>query len=890
MRNRLSRRRHEGYAIQLLSDENGTLQPVYRAQSVDINTDFSIEQLSEIGNEGFVQLLDNTPVVTATVSGNQTAKDVASGVNALQWLALLANGDTVGSDRNEVVGIGKGVEFHNGNIHHPISKDRVDLGDVGEVIFTDAGATLIDGYAAKFTNERRTELKSVTFWVAETNTGTDGEIQVQLWSSTGTVPNAMVDAALRYKRVTGSFGGGSSNPDGFGAVTDLGSNGVLLTEMSATFDNYFVAEFDDYIMDKNTEYWLVFLQTDAAYDNSLGSDTIVIAAETVGSGGNSANRSSGTWAADATLNINYSLNATERLRDFDNKAFGIGDIGTTPEVRIPVSTDLFLPVKGIGNDLDRIQYYANMFTTSVGLTFDVGGVAAWEVGLEGDNETKFDMSRRNVSSGSITVAAGNSELAGSGTVVIGGATGVSADSVTIATNVDDVFLVTLNGEIVEQATTVAEFQNKDGCNESVPRWAVHDDIDSATSGEENKVYFPPSTLVTNDIVRVVYEPEASSDWDSYRLTSSPGDQGGIFKGELDIRMITDTRLPRVVEGLDVADSGTGSIVTINPGACYLRMDNIVDDSEIPQPTGVLELFRLTTAVNLTLDTAAEWSAIAASVDPFGNLEFVVFDGASQSAVEAAVTTASDGVTSAALGEFYLILAAVEKTAGPDITQIVDLREFHCNTLSLIQSASMSADLSREVIMELGNRKVVARNLVTPVPVTTEFTAKDSDQEIYALIQDPELRNTVSPASTTTFAASTAVNSADDWDAATLGDDDVPARVGDILFARGSLGIITAISTSTATVNNGNGWFGGTPPDGSKVEVKNGLLKATETADYIGIQVNLYQSDDRKEADKQVIFETIDNRPASTSVAIAVGGDGELNVSLQSDNLRAFTVA
>ena len=83
-------------------------------------------------------------------------------------------------------------------------------------------------------------------------------------------------------------------------------------------------------------------------------------------------------------------------------------------------------------------------------------------------------------------------------------------------------------------------------------------------------------------------------------------------------------------------------------------------------------------------------------------------------------------------EQFLILAVVVKDGAADITSITDCREFHRNSLGLIQSASYSVDMSRELIFELGNKRAVARSLNKPVNVTVDFSAMDSDEELYTL--------------------------------------------------------------------------------------------------------------------------------------------------------------
>jgi hypothetical protein len=500
-------------------------------------------------------------------------------------------------------------------------------------------------------------------------------------------------------------------------------------------------------------------------------------------------------------------------------------------------------------------------------------------------------------------------------VVLNGSTITTGDvdTLTLPENAEDVYVVCLNGEQIEQATTETQLTAK-----GVVRWAIDDGLGSGT---DNYLVFKADVLQENDVVRVQFQPTNEPSWETdYQLTSNPGDQGALYKGEVDIRLITDTTLSRVVEGLELSDANSGTTatltdttiafvdsnpdtitdtnsgfvtagfaagmtinvsgstsndgtytidsvaagtitlvdaeeltaeaagasitistvaeITVSPGACYLKIDDSAGDFQLNNTVGV-ELFRLTASTNLTLDSADEYSLIYAKPDPFGNMEISAVDAATVSAAEEALTTNT-------LLQDALVLGLVDKEVG-GITSVTDCREFHANTLSLIQTASYSVDMAREIIFELGNKRAVSRTLNKPVNVTVDFSAKDTDEELHTLIhlttEITEVKtdeedsssaiDTIDYTDTTVTIVGTTPGTGDDWEA------DIGAEVGDIIEARGSFGVIKSFSganNDTATVAE---WFGGTPLDGSSLKVREGILCADQLSDKIGIQVNLY---------------------------------------------------
>lgn len=185
-------------------------------------------------------------------------------------------------------------------------------------------------------------------------------------------------------------------------------------------------------------------------------------------------------------------------------------------------------------------------------------------------------------------------------------------------------------------------------------------------------------------------------------------------------------------------------------------------------------------------------------------------------------------------------------------------------------------------MELGNHRDVERSLNKPVPVTADVTAKDTDEELYVLLHEVSTADLV----TTSVADQSAISYTD----TTLTDTDnftTTPSPGDIVVVRGVKGLVKSSTASVCTVY---GWYGETPLDGVGYSIYKGILNSDRMSESLGIQVNLFTSEDREETDKNIIIETINARPVSQSLSVSVGGDGELSFSLNSDNVRALVVA
>lgn len=895
MRTSSARNRHEAYAVYVLTDENAEVHPVRRAQSLDLNTDFSTETLQELGNEGYVQIKANTPVVGLGLGGNQVAVDLDTNSHALQWLGLLANGYTEGDGRNEVFAIGDRLVTHDGDIHQPVAKDKDDVGltaadDSPYVLFTynpAAGGTGISKFAFTFTNERPTTLKDVTFWVSYLAGATNfAGLTVDLYQTSAGVPTTKITDATAYYSSDGT------------TRTSLGTT-VDFAELTAdTFATYFQAVFNNVRLARNTTYAIVLEIDTASYDYAAGAgDEVILAADTYhGTGATPFNcyaythpgASWGIHTIDSErVRLCYSLNLDDSISNFDVYTAGwveaAGDIADTL-IRIPSTVDALVPVKSPNDTLGRIQVYHQLFTNSMSWAFEVGGVATWEAALEGDNESLLDGTYKTGQLASIEAEVGTNLTASATKNLNSESTEMDTLDLPAAYQADDIYAVYLNGELLEQATTNAQL-NAVG----VVRWCMAD-----TFSTDQEIGFTENSLVENDVVRVLLQPQDDPSWEDYRLVSEPGDQGGLYKGEMDIRMILDTTLARVIEGLEVADASITTAgdehvrVSISPGAAYIRMEDAVNDQDLQNPNGngIRELFRVTETTYFRLDNATEFSVVYATTDPFGNLQFLAEDAASTNAALASIFGGSSSQV--------LILASVSKAAAGTVTAITDLREFHTNTMSLIQSASYSADLAREVIMELGNKRAVSRSLTKPVPVTTDFVAKDTDEEIYVSIHQSDQVDSIAASANNVYTNQNATFAAGVNLATGAGMVSTTGiSVGDIIEVRGSLAIVTSLSDDGGTNNVANvagGWYGGRPLNCAEALFRNGILKSDKMSERIGIQVNLYDDDARAESDKQAVIETVDARPSSQSLSVSVGGDGELSVSVLSDNLRAFVVA
>lgn len=970
MRN-VSRLQHDQYAIYALTDPNLTIEPMTRVQSADFGADFNTDVLYELGNTGYVQQKEDTPAVSISLSGNQLAKDAEIDVHPLQWLALLANGNTNlidstygDADAKEVVIIGEAVYLHNGEIIAPLTSPHSDSDDC-DFTYDTTGPTGYSKLAASFWLQENAILRNVSFRIKRTGAVVnDTKIHVFVTDETSNLPdNTYIDRADYYSYTEDDESGTETR---WSASTDAIDSDDLETDYSRIFcaqftggvkllggQKYFIV----WSMDAETDTG--FGCTEGSYDYSSGL-TIELACKsgTDVTYTNAYGYAEGTpdaWEAISTATmIHYSIGLDKVTADFDKYIAGddslssaTGSLESTNS--IPSTIDLVVPIKG-QVELNRVIYYGQCFTNSIALNFDVGGLSTWDVALESDNRSMFAGDRKGMSVRSIEVDVGVNATVGT-TITLSGDSSTSADTLDFPTaeDFDDIYQVYLNGEELEQATTNSTLNTS-----GVTRWAIPDN-------EIDQIAFSPNTLVENDVVRIVYDPVIDNSWADYELSSEPGDQGGIRKGELDIKMITDTTIPRVVEGLEITAGTNQSVaeVIVSPGACYLDVSE--GEYDIDQPSSPkLELFRQTFTSEIQIGTATDWATEVTTV----NDTDVITSLGSYTITMTSVTNLKEGMdiiivddddaTDWVLGEitditgsdatiniYYLSSGGFTLASGDNVYiasrylvaksdrygnmiitchsyetasdppkyyetdvntdelllakvvlrydnvgstaslvyKVEDMREFHINTLSLVQTASFSADLSRDAIFELGNKNAVERNLSTPITVTTDFTAKDSDDELYILLHQPEIITTIPRDETNNrFTATSAVCNA--------GFSNISA--GDLLEVRGSIGVVSSVTDSSNIVIST--WYGGVPLDGSAIIARKGILKAKETSSQLGIQVNLYESDDKLESEKHVIFETIDARPASDSISISTGSDGEVSASLTSDNLRAMLVA
>lgn len=827
MRNKPSQLKYEAYSVLALTDPNATPRPFYRVQSLEWSSDYSTETLLELANEGYVQIKENTPVVSLTLGGNQVAKEiddtVSSEITGLHWTAALSNGDSLGTQNQVVFSIGKTAKYHisggnsnAGGVAYAADGDDAIMNFRGSSAsvptdVTSAGATDSVGVELKTPNkDKKMIIRHVGFSLLKVNTG----------ALAGYVYAVITTAA--------------------GAII-AESNQILATSLPANFyptNDLTVFTFpEDVYLNKNTTYNVGITTNGYTYGN--GATEINIEGFTATGAGNAVfSTDKGgdaiTWAEQADLSLIYTLGWEWDLSDFD-VSYVTKEIDTTDATIDPESArniynnavDVLVPIRGM-SELQRVLLVHASAINSVSWDFNVDGVATYEVGMEADNHSLFTGDRKVVDIASHEVTSGEQ----------------TAKIVDLSATFSEIWEIYKNGEMLHEAASATDL-NATG----VHKWTQSAGI----------ITFSESTIYELDAIRVAGNPVTDPTWASYRLVSEPGDQGGLYKGEMDISLITNTSRPRVIEGLKVVNpSGDNFLIEILPGTCYLKNST----------TKELELFRLYESFYFRITEAVASYYILLSMQ--GEVP----------TISALVSTSAENID-----EYDLILALVTSD-GAKVSAIVEGREWHRSRMGLIQSSGFSADLGREVIEELGNENVVERNLTKPVTVSVDVTAKDSDEELNVLIHEPRtVVKTQASANGITYTATTLAH-------AGVGSS---VTAGDIIVARGSKAIVSAVAANTLTLPQ---WFGDIPPARAGYTIYKGILKASELDDNIGIQVNLYTSNDRDEydstglllGDKRIVVETAEARTASDSISIATGGSGEMSFTVNSDNLRAFYVA
>lgn len=946
MRNRPSNLTHKDYAVCVLTDAGETVRPIYRVQSKDSSGDFSTEPLYELGNEGYVQIKENTPVMTFTFSGNLVAQEIDSNTHALQWASNFANGDPDGDDAKEAIFIGRSVYYQNGEIHTPGVSPITSSGDVS---FNQVGGNNVTRIAAIFWTQEDASIKNISFRMKKANAPpADAKIRVGLATCPSGVITNFITWATAY-----SYSDSLASETRWLATTDRIDSGDLITSYTRQFNAYFNSSVK---LLGNTQYAIVWdMNTVGTYDHSSVNLINIACRDTNVSGGNCSRYYNLAWTNNTAIDVWFSLGGSRLGYDFDYSTYGdddqaiSGSYGLENVCRVPYSIDLLVPIRG-RSELNRVNYFAQCQANSLSLSYDVGGMATWDVGVETDNRSGFIGDRKGVEIRSIEVClygAGDNANVNT-TITLNSVPGVKADTLDFPSGAifDTVYQIYLNGMELEQATTNAQLNAL-----GVIRWCIPD-------SETDQIAFTVNTLVENDIIRVVYNPTNEPTWSTaYELFSEPGDQGGLTKSELDINLITDTTIPRVIEGMAITDADEEDYyeIDITPGSCYVDVDEGIFDVDLPGINPELEIFRLTipqtmllsaptvlTTVNdsdtipanggsitvtVTLSTGLEVGQEVMIVDEDSNDNWAVgmvtgvagnditinfwyvtatFDlnnGVTDDEIyivsrylvlrsdrygNALLSVTNDDETTikvhendVASDELLLAQIVLGWTGGVNddaIVRVTDMREFHRNTLSLIQTASQSADMGREVIYELGNKRAIDRNLNKPVPITADLTAKDVDEEIEILLHETEILDIIAAANENIFTASEATSNAGFTNCET----------GDFICARGSIGVIQSrINSSILVISK---WYGGIPLDGSSILTRRGVLKSSEMSSKVGIQVNLYTDPNREESDKKIIIESKDMRPSSDSISISTGGSGELSVSLNGDNLRLLIAA
>lgn len=849
MRNK-STQQHESYGFYALTDKNQTVQPIHRVQGMDIGGDYTTTALVELANQGITEIKENTPVFSFSISGNQVAvidEDVAATtVTGLQWLALMCNEDSIGINSQVVYGIGETLKYHSSGTNQYVTPEVYNTNSDGCMFNMLGGDTSADedvdeGGGTNFigiefqtpNRDKKMIIRHVSFSLK------------QVGDPVGTVFAYIAEDS-----------GPSQIAQSSSMDIDTIDGAYSLVEFTFTKDTY---------LDLDTAYHIGISTSGYTYND--GVDELIIETYVVTAGGAyDAGATIGALGLTVTKAVVYSLGWEWDESEFDHSitSHEVDTTSVDPYTgynAYPTNIDILVPIRGI-SELQRTQIYHQASVTSIAFNFDVGGVATYEVALETDNHRMFIDDRKAADLYAVTLAAaGDGALVTSGTATIDGAS-VDCDTVTytgIDWDTDGVYAVYWNGKELEQATTGGELNDpmaKRHCGSI--RWAIPDTEDDVLAFTEN-------TLVLDDVIRIVFNNAVDPTWASYRLTSEPGNSGGLYKGELDISLITDTNRPRVIEGLKVVNpTGDDSVIQILPGSCYLK-NTTTDDLEVftfPEGFYYSSLGTVSKVFYIFLSMEGDCPTIHEINYTDGNLTTV--------------------------DEYDLLLAAVTIDGSGYVLSIVDLREVHRSKMHLIQTSSLAADLGRDVIEELGNEDIVERSLNKPIAVTADISAKDTDEELNVLIHEPSTSvDTEANSANITYNATTLTQAGKNFTTEAV------VSVGDIIVARGSKAIISAVGTTTVTIYS---WYGDIPPPHQGYDVYKGILKSDEMDDNIGVQVNLYTSNDRDEygasnalGDKRIVIESTQCKTSSDTLSISTGGDGEMSFSLMSDNLRAFYV-
>lgn len=851
MRNK-STLQHESYGFYVLTDENKTVQPVYRAQGMDIGGDYTTETLMELANQGVTEIKEDTPVFSFSITGNQVAvideDTAATTVTGLQWLALMCNEDSIGIQSQVVFSIGEILKYHTSGINSVVTDETMAAINQGCIFNMLGGDTaLTDG------------TEDVT------SAGSTNYLGIELTTPNRDKKMIVRHVSFRLKKVGSPAGSVFAYIAEDGGPTQIAqSNSIVIdTNLTTSYDWVEFTFPKDVYLDHNTTYHIGI--STSGYTYSSGVTELNVECYTVASGGNyDAGANIASLANTTTVSVTYSLGWEwdESEFDYSIQSHEVNTLNVDPESgynAYPTTVDLLIPIRGVA-ELQRTQIYHQAAVTSVSFTFDVGGLATYEVGLESDNHRMFIDDRKAADLYSVKLtSSGDGALTSDTTATLNSST-VNCDKVdytTIDWDADGVYAVYLNGKELKQATNGAELNDPSARRHcGTVRWAIPD-------SETDQLIFTVNTLQLDDVIRIVYNSTTDPTWSDYRLTSEPGDLGGLRKGELDISLITDTSRPRIIEGMKVVatDAGNTRTVTVLPGSCYLK--NTTTDE--------LEVFAFPEGFYYSMSNTNDSIYLCLSMEGDCPVIHEILDGD--------VTT---------LDEYDLVLALVAVDASSHVTGVTDVREFHRSKMHLIQTASMSADLSRDVIEELGNEGVVERSLNKPISVTTDVTAKDADEELNVLIHEPStIVDTESNSTNITYNATTLTHAGKNFTTEAL------VTAGDIVVSRGSKAIVKTVGTTTLTLYS---WYGDVPPPHQGYTIYKGILKSDEMSDDVGIQVNLYTSNDKDEygtnnalGDKRAVIEVTQCKPSSDSLSISTGGDGEMGFSLMSDNLRAFQV-
>lgn len=371
-------------------------------------------------------------------------------------------------------------------------------------------------------------------------------------------------------------------------------------------------------------------------------------------------------------------------------------------------------------------------------------------------------------------------------------------------------------------------------------------------------------LYNGDIVKYVYIPDnGERDWDSYKRISAKHSDAGTRKSQMQLRLLTDTTVNRVVYGffpilkdeniVVIQSDGINNVIALKAGTVWINNAYYYTGFTNGEVESISESVDTTTITDthFTETTTDFWKGATITMVS-GNAAGETLKVTSYSTGGVFTLKGTFSVTPSVWDEFYLnaskvmvgsashdaifvyidsgkaVIGTGESTSPPnnsvkladitvsgsDITTYTDNRTFSGNIVEGVKSINYSIPLDRTIVNELGYEEVVDRSLDKPVGITTSIVVYDRDTDLIK--------------SMTNYSSDTITPSKD---------------------------YLSTLGAQLILYRN---------------------RPATASKPYL-------------ESDIAVIIETTDNRPITDSLATSIDSKGETTYGLLSDNIRIFVV-